>query len=229
MELDALSLDAATRSLHDQGFLEWKVVEVGDDISELERKGFPFWTEEGLDFCKKHVLYEAHVRPILESIFERRCVLVHWLRYTAKPGRIICFRGGGPKALQPRFMVHLLAKGSQVVYYGGSHLVELPMKETEYLFYETLKSDLDQACLKGKVLEFEHGGLVLFDARINLEIKQGFAITFVFATEDVLAKWPPMTLPNLPALQRKVYEELESKKVGVNFAFGRSTTKTSHH
>lgn len=92
-------------------------------------------------------------------MFGIRCVLVHWLRYTAKPGRIICFRGGGPKARGPRFMVHLLARGSKMVYYGGSHLVELPVMETEYRYYETLQPDLDQAGFTGKYCEFKDGGL----------------------------------------------------------------------
>ncbi|KAK1973279.1 hypothetical protein LZ30DRAFT_744034 [Colletotrichum cereale] len=211
--------DTAKESLLEQGFLIWEAPEVGHDISELERKDFPFWTEEGLDLCKERVLYEPRVRSLLESMFEGRCVLVHWVRYTAKPGRIICFRGGGPKARTPRFMVHLLAKGSRVAHYSGSHLVELPVKETEYLFYETLQPDLNQAGLSGKDYESKDGSIAILDARLRFEIKQGFAVTFVFATEDVLAKWPPMLLPNLLVLQQKVRDEMESPSVGVNFAF----------
>lgn len=92
-------------------------------------------------------------------MFASRCYLVHWMRYTAKPDRIICFRGGGPKARGPRFIVHLLPRGSRVAYYGGSHLVELPVKETEYRFYETLQSDLDHAGLTSTDCKFDDGGL----------------------------------------------------------------------
>lgn len=59
MEPDAFSLDVAKKSLQEQGFIERKAPAVGDDILELERQDFPFWTEDGLDFCNKHVLYEA--------------------------------------------------------------------------------------------------------------------------------------------------------------------------
>lgn len=61
---------------------------------------------------------------------------------------------------------------------------------------------------------------MILDARLGLELKQGYAITFVFATEDVLGKWPAMFLPNLPLLKQKVRDEMESPDIGVNFAFG---------
>lgn len=59
MEPDTFSLDVAEKTLHEQGFLQWEAPAVGNDILELERKGFPYWTEEGLEFCNKHVLHEA--------------------------------------------------------------------------------------------------------------------------------------------------------------------------
>lgn len=68
---------------------------------------------------------------------------------------------------------------------------------------------------------------VMVDARLGLELKQGYAITFVFATENVLNKWPPMFLPNLPELQQKVRNEMESPEIGVNFAFENTTRGTA--
>jgi hypothetical protein len=164
--------------------------------------------------------------------------MVHCLRYRAYPGHVICFRGGGPKAGRRRFMVHLLSRGSQIKYYGRSHLHELPTEETDYLFYEVPQAALDQAGLHGEVLDFDDGGRyvdchclssvtpdnfhrVTFDARTCIEIKQGYALTFLFATEDVLSTTPPrppMYLPNIPRLRNKV-SEMESSEIGLNFAF----------
>jgi hypothetical protein len=42
---------------------------------------------------------------------------------------------------------------------------------------------------------------VLHDARLYVEIKTGYAITFLFATDEAIALWPPITLPNLPDLE----------------------------
>lgn len=58
----------------------------------------------------------------------------------------------------------------------------------------------------------------MLDARLGIELKERYVISFLFATEDVFAKWPPMFLPNFPKLREKV-REMESPEIGVNFAF----------
>lgn len=54
-------------------------------------------------------------------------------------------------------MVQLLGKGSEVKYYDGSHLVELPVEKTEYNFYSTPRLALDQAGLKSDDLKSKAG------------------------------------------------------------------------
>ncbi len=48
----------------------------------------------------------------------------------------------------------------------------------------------------------------IFDARIGFELKEGYVITFKFATIDVVERgdkpWPKMVLPGLPELIQKV-------------------------
>jgi hypothetical protein len=136
MESDSASLDFAKQTLIEEGLWRLGDSQLWDDISKMETKGFPFWTEEGLDFCIKHVLHNKHLRSLIESWFGERCVLVHWLRYRAYPGHTICFRAGGPEAGRRRLMVHLFAKGSEVRYYLRSHLQKLPTQKTEFFFYE---------------------------------------------------------------------------------------------
>jgi hypothetical protein len=58
----------------------------------------------------------------------------------------------------------------------------------------------------------------IFDARISFEIKQGYAITFEFATVDIVEKWPKMNLPYIPGLAQKV-ADMESSQIRINFAF----------
>lgn len=65
---------------------------------------------------------------------------------------------------------------------------------------------------------------VIVDARLAFEIKQGSPITSVFATEDELKGWAKIVLPKSEDLVRKV-AEMESKRIGVNFAFIAGGTK----
>jgi hypothetical protein len=50
------SVEVAKETLFEQGFLDWKDLAVGDGIQEMEKKGFEFHSEIGLDFCQKYVL-----------------------------------------------------------------------------------------------------------------------------------------------------------------------------
>ncbi len=49
------SLDIATKSLTEEGVFDMGDSEVGEHIREFEKKGFPFYTEEGLDFLIQHI------------------------------------------------------------------------------------------------------------------------------------------------------------------------------
>ncbi|KAF2240204.1 hypothetical protein BU26DRAFT_556993 [Trematosphaeria pertusa] len=85
---------------------------------------------------------------------------------------------------------------------------------------------LDAAGSKASEKEFPDGGLVIRDARLYAESKTGYAITFIFATAEVLAAWPKIILPNSPELVRKVVN-MESPKIGVNFAIKDSAGGTN--
>ena len=54
----ALPEDAENRLL-EEGFFWAEDVSLGDDISEMERRGFPYYSEYGLDFASQHVLNEV--------------------------------------------------------------------------------------------------------------------------------------------------------------------------
>lgn len=61
---------------------------------------------------------------------------------------------------------------------------------------------------------------VILDARVCFEIKQGYTMTFMFATEDVLVKWPKIVLPDSTILRDQVAKiENINPKIGLNFAF----------
>ncbi|KAI8710401.1 hypothetical protein NCS52_01576700 [Fusarium sp. LHS14.1] len=226
MASTTLSLEVVMKSIVDEGFFGLKDSAIGEDILEMERKGFPYFSEYGLDFCKRHVLNER-ILSIVESFFDDKiCVLAHWLRYKAYPGHILCFRRGGPKAGRRALIVHLLPKGSLVSYCSGSHQHELPTTDGKRLLYEIPGSALAEVGCKREEEDFPDGGLAIFDARVGFEIKLGYAITFEFATVDVVEKWPKMILPNTPKLAEKV-ADMERPKIRLNFEFRDSTGGTN--
>jgi hypothetical protein len=110
------SLEAANKSLSEEGFFALEDSVVGEGILEMEKRGFEYFSEYGLDFCKQHVLNEVsrtnilwylsnlfqRIIPIVESFFgDESCVLGHWLRYKAHPGHILCFTSLGGVGQKP--------------------------------------------------------------------------------------------------------------------------------
>jgi hypothetical protein len=59
MASTVFSLELANESLSEEGFFDLKDVAVGDGILEMEKRGFEYFSEYGLDFCKQHVLNEV--------------------------------------------------------------------------------------------------------------------------------------------------------------------------
>ncbi|KAJ5556654.1 hypothetical protein N7513_001775 [Penicillium frequentans] len=218
MASTAFTLDIARRSLLEEGFFDLNDSTVGNRVLEMERRGFPYLTEYGMDFCKQFA-FDDRIRSILECSLER-CSLGHWLRYEEFPGHVECFRRGGPKAGRRVLMVHLWAKGSRVEYYARSHLHDLATTRGRRSLYEISQSELDHVGSRPEVKDFPDGGLVILDARLGFQIEQGYAITFLFATDEVIANWAKMALPYSEGLEHKVRDlEMLSAKIGLNFTF----------
>ncbi len=171
----AFSLDAAVKSINEDGFVDLEDMLVGELVSEMEQKGFAFLSMYGLDYCKNNILGDTvkfhqyscdkstannrqRIKSILESLLSK-CSLGHLLRYTAFPGHIESFRKGGPEAGLRVIVVQQWAKGSQVVYYGGSHKHNLPTVNGIRQLHETQKTALDEMGCGAIVRNFPDGGL----------------------------------------------------------------------
>lgn len=50
------SLEAAAKSLTEEGFVDLHDLLVGKHVSEMEQKGFAFLSPYGLEYCDQHVL-----------------------------------------------------------------------------------------------------------------------------------------------------------------------------
>jgi len=210
--------EPALQSLLEKGFYAWEEASVGSRVSALEEKKFPYFTEYGLDFCADFAL-DPRITHILESSFQRY-LLGHWLRYEEYPNHIECFRRGGLKAGRKVFVVHVWSRGSEVEYYAGSHDHELVTTRSLRSLHEIPSSELARVGCVADKKKFENGALVIMDARLGFEIKAGYAITFMFGTEDVVASWPKIVLPNSAALVKKIETmESRSERIGLNIAF----------
>merc|ERR1712098_933154 len=123
----------------------------------------------------------------------------------------------------------MLQEGSRVSYCGGSHEQFLPTTEGRRFLNEISQSALDEVGCQCEEKTFPDGGLTIFDARIGFELKEGYAITFEFATADVIKNgiktWPKMVLPSSPELIQKVgdmerdLEKRKFQKIRMNFVF----------
>ncbi|KAH7151931.1 hypothetical protein B0J13DRAFT_582863 [Dactylonectria estremocensis] len=217
-------LAVAEKSLLERGFYCWEDISAGNRVSELASRGFPYFTEYGLDFCADFA-FDSRIQSILEASFAR-CVLGHWLRYEEYPDHVECWRRGGRNAGRRVFMVHVWSKGARVDYYVGSHLHALDTTKGLRSVYEIPSSELNRVGCEPETKEFVDGGIVILDARLCFEIKQGYAITFMFATEDVVAKWAKIVLPHSTTLADKVAQmEKKSTKIGLNFTFQAGNTR----
>lgn len=59
MASTAFQLDVARRTLLEEGFFDLNDSTVGDRVLEMERRGFPYLTEYGMDFCKQFAFDEV--------------------------------------------------------------------------------------------------------------------------------------------------------------------------
>jgi hypothetical protein len=151
-------LDAAKISLCEEGYVDLNDSRVGELVSQMEQRDFPYFSRYGLDYCKRHILDDERIQGIVKSLLGR-CSLGHWLRYKALPGHIECFRKGGREAGLKALVVQQLARGSLVEYYPGSHLLNLPTVEGIRSLEESTREALLEAGCTPDEKKYPDGGL----------------------------------------------------------------------
>ncbi|KAK0627095.1 hypothetical protein B0T14DRAFT_424150 [Immersiella caudata] len=157
MASTTFSLEDARRRLDEDGFVHLDDPSIGDRVSNLEQKGFPFISKDGLEFCRR-VLDDERIRAVVESILGE-CMLSHLLRWQARNDRIECFWIGGPATPRCALLVHLHPKEGEARYYKGSHLHSLSMIAGTRLLWETQPSALAEAGCVPLTKPFPNGGM----------------------------------------------------------------------
>ncbi|KAI9853842.1 MAG: hypothetical protein M1813_001788 [Trichoglossum hirsutum] len=204
-------------AIEKDGFYCYLDPTIGKQVDEFAREGYPFATENGLDFIKRNTLDDKRVCEVLESFFIWSGLGI-CQKFDRHPGRTFSlanYAGTQVRAL----MVQLWSAGAQAVFYKGSHLQSLEKIDTSGLLeipHEYLHKDTIQRIEVG----MKDGALVILDDRLGFTIVQGFVITFCFAVEEELNKWAKMKLSNSPSLKKRV-ASMARQKIGTNFEFSK--------
>lgn len=90
----------------------------------------------------------------------------------------------------------------------------MPKKEGARLLWENQPSALAAVGCVATTKNFPDGGVVILDSRVDYEMKEGYVITFVFATDDIIENWSKMKVP--AKLEQKV-ASMQSEIIRVNY------------
>jgi len=130
-------------------------------------KGFPFRTEEGLDFCKLNALDDKRIRNVLESFFEWSGLGLY-KAFARDPSRVISFLNRTKaEAKAQALVVQLWSSGSRMVFYSGSHLQSLHAKPATNGLLDIPLDRLEQAGIKPIEVEMKDGGPSENDPQAN--------------------------------------------------------------
>jgi len=189
---------------------------VGERVKDMQNKGFPIETAEGLDFCKQNVLDDTRVRHILEALFPWSGLGIYDV-YQLDSNNIYAFLTG----LYPKLtavVVQLWSPESSMVIYGGSQDLRIKGLFASNGLLEIPYASVRQC--KPINVEMEKGGLAIFDARLAFQTVKGFAIYFVFVSSR--KGGPQKKFPGNSDLKIKA-NAMESKTIGLNFIFEESS------
>ncbi|KJK74213.1 hypothetical protein H634G_10586 [Metarhizium anisopliae BRIP 53293] len=191
---------------------------VGQRVETMQRKGMLLETADGLDFCKQNVFDDMRVRHVLEALFPWSGIGIYeaYRQPSEAPSTIYGFMTG----LEPltAVVVQLWGPNSKMVYYDGSHQLQIEGFPLPIGLLEIPYAPLRQARCRPVPVEMKEGGIVVLDARLAFRIEGGYAIHCVFATREELRGWPKKKFPRNRGLEQKA-AEMESQTMGLNFTF----------
>ncbi|KAL2036487.1 hypothetical protein N7G274_010803 [Stereocaulon virgatum] len=210
---DSFTTEQLKHEILDHGFCYQRDPVIGESVNEIKGKGFPFKTEEGLDFCKLNTFDDKDICAILESIFPWSGLGCY--KALGVPHRAFSFLNNTQPEV-PALIVQLWSKNSKVVFYKGSHLRKLNARPATIGYLEIPPTSLAIDAIKRTEVEMQEGGRAVIDARLGFTILQGLVINFGFATEVELREWATMKLPNLQKFKDRVMA-MNRDKIGNNF------------
>jgi hypothetical protein len=190
---------------------------VGERVQDMKKKGMLLETSDGLDFCKRNVFDDTRIRHILGAMFPWSSLGIYEVYTTTESTLVYAFMTG----LEPlnALVIQLWSPNAEMVYFKGSHLLQIGGFDSANGLLEIIPAPLRQAGCVPTSVNTKKGGLAVFDARLAFRITSGYAIHFVFATREEIQTWPKKKFPAGEDLERKA-AEMENETMGVNFMFG---------
>jgi hypothetical protein len=192
-----------------------KDAEVGRKVLEMQKRGMDIESADGLDFYRDNVLGDERIREAVKAILPS-CGLGIYEVYRASDknlGTIYSFMTG----IEPfnSMVVQLWCPQSKSIYYEDSPKLEVQGYPTPIGLLEIPRAPVKRANCRHLSVTLEEGGILFFG------YVKGYALHFVFATEEELRSWPKREFPDDELLRRKAKDiEAESQGILLNFRFG---------
>ncbi|KAK8093256.1 uncharacterized protein PG998_014657 [Apiospora kogelbergensis] len=183
---------------------------------DLNESQFSPSSEAGMEFYRLHILGDTRIVSILEHTY-KWCALGNYRRIQEDQGHIFQLRRGGTHA--DVLVVQLWNAKSHPTYFRGSHKASpaiLNSVRAANRMFEVALARLERAGCEPQSIPFEDGGLVIMDARVAFEMRNGSPVTFSFATADQLKSWPKLVPPTSHNTPQRV-TELQKEKIGAYY------------
>ncbi|KAI9765873.1 MAG: hypothetical protein M1839_005289 [Geoglossum umbratile] len=217
MTSESSSTEEPRKAIEKDGFFCRVDPIIGKRVDEFAKKGYPFKTEEGLDFCKLNTLDDERVLEVLESLFTWSALGL-FKAYSSDPRYVCSFLDPRKTSKLHALIVQLWSSGSQAVFYKHSHLQSQVRKVAANGLLEIPQDQLSKDTIERVEVEMKEGGLAVCDARLGFTVIKGIVVTIAFAVEEELVEWAKMRLPNSPNFKKKV-ATMTRAKIGTNFHF----------
>ncbi|KAG7424311.1 hypothetical protein Forpi1262_v014555 [Fusarium oxysporum f. sp. raphani] len=182
------SVDEAKREIYEDGFFVIENPTLGERMDV--NMAYNFSSETGFKFCYDFVLSDSRVRETIDALGRdiNSQFILAYCSGLAPDSRILSFQpNGGDKP--SHLLVHAWSKGSNSTYYGGSHQKQISKVKIETDLLRTLLPQLKNNGLVGTRLGHNEkdencrgadGCLVIYDARVSFEPRNGWSYFYVF-------------------------------------------------
>ncbi|KAM3549293.1 hypothetical protein ARSEF4850_008934 [Beauveria asiatica] len=191
-----------------------KVTGKGQRFAQFYNAGYYTKTPQGLDFVFRNIWGDTPRWGYLRYFSTRLSSEYAWFFHNRDE------RDDG-EAIHT-LLVQFWMPGSRVVYYEGSQLQFFDAKEDPDN-WGLLKTPLNNVKREGIITRIEdmpNGGYTIIDSRLGWTCEAGGFMNIALASDEEVAEWGWMELPDTQPLRSKV-AELESQGFRTHFIFGK--------
>ncbi|KAH7016275.1 uncharacterized protein B0I36DRAFT_254484 [Microdochium trichocladiopsis] len=185
--------------------------------------GYHTKTPEGLDFIIHNTLGDPVVGQIIRSFIpEPRWGYLRFFsdRLSSEYAWFFHIRDWNKEEEAVyTLVVQFWFPGSTVAYYNGSQSNSFNADDAEnWGLLRTPTSNMDKEGITETVVDLPKGGYAIIDSRLGWTCRHGKFINIAFGTDEEVATWAKMSLPDMEDLRSKV-SKLQEQGFRLNFKF----------